>query len=168
MVKKNKLSNEHPKELSLKKYKNFKSIDKSLFKSLISDSFDKHLLNEYFSYVNPNLVIIAKDKGCKEYIGTIVLEKINKKIGYVDKIAVAKKYQGNGVGKKMLNTLDESSKHLVWRAKESNPINTFYKKECDGMQKVGGWIIYWKGLNYDEIHEGIKYAISKKETLGKI
>ena len=50
----------------------------------------------------------------------------------------------------------------------NNLINDFYKKQCDGMQKAGNWIIYWKGLNLEDIKIGIKYALSKKETLGDI
>lgn len=150
----------------LEKYKNFDTIDKTKLRALIKDSFNKELVNDYFSYAKPKKIIIAKDKA--DYLGTIIVEKANNDIDYLDKIAVARIFQGKGLGKKMLELVDESSKKLVWRAKENNPINDFYKKQCDGMQKVKNWIIYWKGLNFEEIEIAVNYALSKKETLGEI
>jgi acetylglutamate synthase len=152
--------------ITFEKFKSFKGIEKIKFKNLIKNSFNKTLTVDYFDYAKPKMIIIAKDKD--DYLGTIVAEKVNRNIDYLDKIAVARIFQGKGLGKNMWELLGESSKKLVWRAKEENPINDFYKRQCDGMQKVGKWIIYWKGLNYNEIKIGINYAILKKETLGEI
>jgi acetylglutamate synthase len=152
--------------ITLEEHNNFDNVDKPKLMSLIKDSFDRELAADYFSCTKPEKVIIARANTW--YLGTVIIEKIEDDIDYLDKIAVAKIFQGNGLGKKMWELMDESSKKLVWRAKEINPINEFYKRQCDGMHKSGKWIIYWKGLNIEEIKIGIKYALSKKETLREI
>lgn len=151
---------------TLKKFNSFKEINKAKFKTLLEDAFSKKLTKGYFSYVKPEYIIIAEKDD--EYIGTIVVEKTGKTIYYLDKIAVAKKYHGNGIGKKLWEELHGDNKKIVWRAKENNPINDFYIKQCEGMQKVSGWIIYWRNLTPEELKKAIKYALKKKQTMEEL
>ena len=151
------------KGLELKKYKSFKSINKNRFKHLLEDAFSKTLSKNYFNYVKPFRIILAKEG--KNYLGGIVVERIDRNIYYLDKIAVIKERQRYGIGKKLWGALVSNHSKFVWRANNNNPINDFYREHCDGMQKIEGWIIYWKGLNHDELEKGIGYAISKKKTM---
>ena len=147
----------------LKKYTGFGTVDKLKFKDLLEDAFSKKLVKDYFTYANPKLIIIADND--KKYLGAIVVEKIAGNIYYLDKIAVVKEFQRNGIGKKLWEELNLKSEKLVWRAKENNPINNFYQSRCEGMQKTGEWIIYWRGLTPKELEISIKYALMKKKTM---
>ena len=47
--------------ITFQKNDSFKGIDKKKFKHLLSDAFQKKLVEDYFEYSKPILVIIAKD-----------------------------------------------------------------------------------------------------------
>ena len=150
----------------LKKYATFDEVNQPKFKALLENAFGKVLIKDYFSYAMPSTIIIMKEvkKDGEEYLGAIVAETIGNDVHYLDKIAIAKNHQGNGIGKKLWEHFAARSQKMVWRAKENNPINDFYLKNCEGLQKVHGWIIYWKGLTSTELREAIAYAVAKKAT----
>ena len=144
------------------KLNSFESISKEKFKELIKSGFGGKLVNDYFEYVVPEHIYLAY---CDDiYCGAIVTEKIMPGLSYLDKIVTKKEHQGNGIGKNLWAMLDNKTK-LLWRAKTNNPINSFYMNQCSGMQKTGKWIIYWTGLNPEELKAGIKYALDKKPTV---
>ena len=144
------------------KFNSFKSISKEKFKELVKSGFEKELVEDYFEYAAPKCIYIA----ClnNNYCGAIVTEEIKPGLIYLDKIVTKKEHQGNGIAKNLWAMLD-CKKKVLWRTKANNPINSFYINQCTGMQKTGKWIIYWNGLNPEDIGDGIKYAIGKKQTL---
>ena len=146
-----------------KTFKSFDEVDKEKFKQLIKSGFGKTLVDWYFNYVNPKYIHIIENG--LEYIGAIVIEDAALGFDYLDKIVVASSYKGNGYGNQLWDKLIGNSKKLLWRANKANPFNKFYNKHCTGMQKVGKWNIYWVGLTPSQLKDGIKYALSKKETL---
>lgn len=149
-------------ETQLKKYLTFEQLNKSKFKLLLEDAFGKKLIKDYFTYANPNAIMVIEKEN--QYVGAIVAEAAGNNVQYLDKIAIAKTSQGNGIGKKLWQEFGAQSKKLIWRAKENNPINLFYQKNCDGFQKVGDWIMYWKGLSQEELQQAIAYAAAKKSS----
>jgi len=150
--------------MEFEQVKTFEELDKQAFCELVQSGFGRKLVSDYFDYVKPEFVCVAKQDGV--YYGAIVVERVAGALLYLDKIVVRKESQGNGIGKELLQYLNQTK--LIWRAKPQNPINASYMKHCDGMQKQDGWIVYWKGLNPEEIAQGIAYAMSKKPTLEEI
>ncbi|RLG14255.1 MAG: hypothetical protein DRN66_02535 [Candidatus Nanohalarchaeota archaeon] len=144
------------------KFNSFKAISKEKFKGLIKSGFEKKLVDDYFEYTMPKYIYIACHNN--QYCGAIVAEEINPGLIYLDKIVTKKEHQRNGIFKNLWAMLD-CKKKVLWRTKANNQINSFYINHCTGMQKTGKWIIYWKGLNPEDIRDGIKYAIGKKQTL---
>lgn len=152
--------------MKYQKFDSFEEIEKGKFSQLMLSGFGKKLVDDYFDYVKAKYICLAVDS--EEYIGAIVVEEFEPGLFYLDKIVVANQHQGNGIGKELWNILNGDGKKLIWRAKPGNKIHDFYYKQCDGLQKVDGWFIYWKGLLPDEMEAGIKYALNKKPTLEEI
>jgi bifunctional N-acetylglutamate synthase/kinase len=146
-----------------KKYSSFGCIDHGKFRALVSNGFGRELVSDYFESLKPEYVCLAE--AGDEYVGAIVVENPCQGIMYLDKIVVACSYQGKGVGSELWEILNGDISSVLWRAKKENPINGFYLKKCEGMQKVVGWNIYWIGLTPSQLEIGIKYALAKKETL---
>ncbi len=149
-------------EIEAKTYPKFTDINQQRFKELLEDAFGKKLIKDYFTYAKPNAIMVIEKEN--QYVGTIVAEAVGNSVQYLDKIAIAKASQGNGIGKKLWEEFGAQSKKLIWRAKENNPINAFYQRKCDGFQKVGDWIMYWKGLSQEELQQAIAYAAAKKSS----
>jgi len=141
----------------------FVEINHEKFEKLIEKSFGKKLVENYYTYVQPSYIYIAKNN--EDYAGAIVVEKFLPGLFYLDKIAVTPDYRGNGVGKSLWSIIEANSEKLVWRSKPDNPINSFYLKECSGNEKFEGWNVFWKSMSDIEIHIAIDYALGKKLTL---
>ncbi len=90
---------------------------------------------------------------------------------YIDKFAVSKQFQGQGVGKALFEkALKISGGKLFWRCNSKNSIRKWYSKivlENNGgfFSENSDWIVYWTNLKNAEIKKCIKYALKKKRTL---
>ena len=92
-------------------------------------------------------------------------------VNYLDKIVVASEFQGQGIGKILWQHLNGYSQKLAWRAKKDNPIIDFYKKKSDGhisLKDVNDYILFYYGLDSNELWLAMAYAIMKKPSLMEI
>ncbi|KAF3942076.1 hypothetical protein ABW19_dt0203383 [Dactylella cylindrospora] len=119
---------------------------------LIEDSFGKTLdVDHYLARIDKNIagIIIAG-----EYDGGAIItwEEGNngRKVPYLDKFAVARKAQGSGgvadvVFKAMLSGKGMFSKELIWRSRQTNPVNKWYFERAKGSYKLpdGKWTMFW-------------------------
>jgi acetylglutamate synthase len=149
--------------MDIKKYGSFKGIDEQRFKEMVFSGFGRMLTSDYFEYCQPSCIYMAEAPGF--YYGGAVVESIPPDISYLDKIVVFKEHRGKKIAKRIWEEMSKDCKKLVWRAKRVNPFNQFYSEECDGLQKIGIWLVYWKGLDSKELEKGINYAMGKKPTL---
>ena len=151
--------------MEFQKISSFEELDEDKFCDLVKSGFGRALVSDYFTYCKP-LYIITCDQG-GIYVGAIVVESIpnSKEVHYLDKIVVLSELKGNGIGKILWALLNGDSSKLVWRAKKTNPINPFYLEQCEGLQRMPDWNIYWYGLSPQELEIGISYCLSKKPTL---
>ncbi|MBS3068024.1 acetylglutamate kinase [Candidatus Micrarchaeota archaeon] len=120
--------------------KSFKGLNTTKIKKLLEESFGKELVPGYF-YKAVDSVITDKD-----YSGIMIVKKING-VPYLDKFAITKSAQGNGLGKAMWTFVKNHYPTLIWRSSITNPINNWYFKNCDGIQKSNGWIIFWYNVS---------------------
>lgn len=118
----------------------FDEVDKNKVKTLIENSFNRKLAPNYFEMPVEKIFIERK------YNAIAIVTKFQD-VYYLDKFAVAKKSQGNGLGETLWKAVTSKYPSLAWRSTETNPINNWYYKQCDGAQKRGKWIVYWKGLD---------------------
>jgi len=83
---------------------------------------------------------------------------------YLSKFFVLREARGEGIARDIWQTACAEVPAFVWRSRMGNPFNSWYMKQCDGMQRAvnasGEWRIFWKGLDATKISEAIDAAIS--------
>ncbi len=125
--------------------KDFKDVNTQKIKKLLEESFCKMLVEDYFKHPI-ECVIVDKD-----YTGVMIIKKIQG-TPYLDKLAIAKSAQGNGLAKAMWSFVKMKYPSLIWRSSVNNPINNWYFKNCDGVEKSSSWIIFWYNLDRNTVN----------------
>ena len=138
--------------------KNIKQLDKTKIKKLLEEAFNKTLDSDYFEAEFKEIFLE------KNYDGIALIKEINN-IPYLDKFAVAKHSQGNGLGRSPWLKLMKKYPKLTWRATPENPINEFYAKNCDGFIRNKEWKAYWKNLDIAEIMTTMDLVLKKEKTI---
>ncbi|MFH1785622.1 MAG: acetylglutamate kinase [Candidatus Micrarchaeota archaeon] len=118
---------------------NFKELNTKKIQKLLVDSFCKVLSDDYFD--QPIDLVIAD----KDYSAVAIIKKISGQ-PYLDKFAVSKNAQGNGLGKTVWSIVKKHYPSLIWRSSLDNPINSWYFKNADGVHKSDKWAIFWYNL----------------------
>jgi hypothetical protein len=77
---------------------------------------------------------------------------------YLSKFAVNRQAQGEGIGGEIWSMLTRDFPVFFWRARPTNPIVSWYAKECDGLVRFPDWHVYWRGLPPSKIESAIAYA----------
>jgi acetylglutamate kinase len=80
---------------------------------------------------------------------------------YLSKFAVDAEAQGEGIGRDLWQLVTAENPTLFWRARPRNPINAWYAKQCDGLQRFKEWQVFWKGLPSPNIPAAIDYALAQ-------
>lgn len=134
---------------------NNSGIDESKLLLMIDDSFGKRLVREdYVKRLNICLdcvIIIGNYDG-----GAIITREETSdghKVPYLDKFAITKKNQGlpslaDVIFKLMLQAYPEE---LIWRSRNSNPVNKWYFERCNGTYHKPGsnWKLFYAGEFFD-------------------
>lgn len=83
---------------------------------------------------------------------------------YLSKFFVLREARGEGIARDIWRAACTDVPAFVWRSRMGNPFNSWYMRECDGMQRAenasGDWRIFWKGLDATKIGDAIEAAIS--------
>jgi len=83
---------------------------------------------------------------------------------YLSKFFVLRAARGEGIARDIWKAACEDVPSFVWRSRMGNPFNSWYMRECDGMQRAenaaGDWRIFWKGLDATQIGDSIEAAIN--------
>jgi len=83
---------------------------------------------------------------------------------YLSKFFVLREARGEGIARDIWEAACVDVPSFVWRSRMGNPFNSWYMRECDGMQRAenasGDWRIFWKGLDATKIGDSIEAAIS--------
>jgi bifunctional N-acetylglutamate synthase/kinase len=77
---------------------------------------------------------------------------------YLSKFAVTLEARGEGVGRDLWRAMDADLPRLYWRSQAQNPITAWYREQCDGLQRLGDWVVLWRGLSADEIPAAIAHC----------
>ncbi|MBN2067143.1 MAG: GNAT family N-acetyltransferase [Candidatus Diapherotrites archaeon] len=124
-------------------------------KELLEEAFGKKLNSGYFSE-KPLSLFIEKD-----WKGLAVVKDANG-LCYLDKLAVKKEFQNNGVATQLLNAIFEKHPKVFWRTSANNPANLYYFKNCTGCMKDKDWTVFWKNLGTEEIDKAVFFALKRK------
>jgi hypothetical protein len=95
----------------------------------------------------------------ESYLGAALLA--NTEVApYLGKFAVDREAQGEGIGGEIWSLLTRDFPVFFWRARPSNPICSWYTKQCDGLARFPDWHVYWRGLPPEKIPAAIAYCLA--------
>ena len=81
--------------------------------------------------------------------------------------AVTTVARGEGVGRDLWRALSAEFPRLFWRSRADNPITSWYREHCDGLQRLAvptatgdtaPWVVFWRGLAPDELPAAIAHC----------
>ncbi len=140
--------------------KNFKGVSQRAMKESMDKAFGKSLRKDFFKSDVMAHYIEA------DYRGGAIFTSENE-LTYLSKFWVSKEAQGEGLAKDLWSTFEADIDQFYWRSKLTNPFNAWYMKQCDGMQIVGEWRVFWKGLGADDVARAIKAATEAPEDFAE-
>ncbi len=135
----------------VKVYKTLTKLDQNKLLQSIESGFDKALKTSMNDWSVESLIMDS------EYRGGAILTRLED-MTYLSKFWVTKEAQGEGLARDIWDVLTKKQAKFYWRSRMDNPFNDWYVKSCDGMQVVGDWRIFWRGLSPDEITKAILTA----------
>lgn len=134
-------------------HRDFASLDRARLRALIESAFGR-LLNP--DALDRELERVYVDEN---YLGAALLAQTPVGV-YLTKFAVDRQAQGEGVGGDLWAVMIRDYPSFFWRARATNPIVSWYLKNCDGVARFPGWHVFWRGLAVDRIEPAIRYALA--------
>ena len=132
----------------------YDEIDPARLQALLETSFGRSLRPEFWRR-KPLAVYLEKS-----YRGVAILEPASV-ASYLTKFAVEPLARGEGLGQDLWQALTREQGPLVWRSRISNPIARWYAGVCDGMMRVNGWQVFWRGIQPPDVPGAIAEAVAK-------
>jgi acetylglutamate kinase len=141
-------------------YDGFDGIETPRLKSLLEECFGRKLKKDYFKSKKPFRVYLAES-----YRATAILTH-EEGVPYLDKFAVTPEAQGEGIGGSIWQRMLREVPKLFWRARATNPVNSWYAQQADGLYKTDDWWVFWCGMTaFPEIEACVKRALAMPATL---
>jgi len=142
------------------RHESFDEVDHERLRALLESCFERELNDSYFS-----------DKQCyrvyltESFRATAILTQEGG-IPYLDKFAVTRKAQGEGLGSSVWERMRQDNQKLFWRAQTNNPINPWYFEQADGTHRTDKWTVFWYGMDgFDEVQRCVEAALAQPATL---
>ena len=141
-------------------HESFDSIDLQLLRELLESCFGRTLAPSYF-----------EDKKCyRTYVSegyratAVLIEEAG--LPYLDKFAVTRKAQGEGLGGSLWARMRRDTPKLFWRSRRTNDVNGWYFEQADGSYRSDQWTVFWYGMSdFGEIERCVAAALELPATL---
>ncbi len=99
------------------------------------------------------------------YRATAVLT-LERDVPYLDRFAVTRQAQGEGIGGSLWARLTTEHPRLFWRARADNPIRAWYFDRAHGCVRHDDWTVFWRGLSgFEEVRACVEHALRLPDTL---
>jgi acetylglutamate kinase len=121
------------------------SIDASLLTHLIEAAFDRPLVDGWWEDLDLLDAYVSES-----YRAAAVVTELDEFV-YLDKFAIDESARGEGLARTVWDHMVRDHPALVWRSRIDNDVNPFYEQESDGVVRVGGWAVFWKGISDFEV-----------------
>jgi acetylglutamate kinase len=131
----------------------YSETDVSKLSALLESSFGRSLDSGFFE--RPPLAVYFESS----YRGAAIL-LAQAPAPYLSKFAVEPEAQGEGIGNDLWQAILRDFPRLFWRGRPDNPINPWYQSVCDGMVRLPGWNVFWRGIEPSDIATVIAQAES--------
>lgn len=140
--------------------RDFDGIDRDRLRALISSCFGRALADDYFERKRCQRVYVTESYRA----AAVITEEAG--IAYLDKLAVTSKARGEGLAAKLWARMRADFPRLFWRARDDNPVRSWYFDRADGGMRRGRWVVFWYGIeDFEEIRTCIDAACALEETL---
>ncbi len=136
----------------------FAEVDVARLKALLTSSFGRAPYDDLFSR---DVQRIYLEQG---YRGAAILEATPHG-AYLTKFAVEREAQGEGIARDLWDALAAEHPVVFWRARPENPIHEWYAKLADGLLRLPGWVVYWRGLALERVPDAVHCALSRPVDL---
>jgi bifunctional N-acetylglutamate synthase/kinase len=120
-------------------------VDETRLVSLIEAAFERDLLPGWWDGIDLVAAYISES-----YSAAAIVSELDE-FAYLDKFAIDESARGGSLARTVWDHMTRDHPSLIWRSRADNDFNPFYQKEADGMVTVGGWAIFWKGIDDFEI-----------------
>lgn len=141
------------------RHEGWNDIDTSRLKDLLEECFGRALDASYFVEKAPYRVYLAES-----YRATAILT-LEEGVPYLDKFGVTNEAQGEGIGGSIWQRMRKENPKLFWRSRASNPINSWYAQNADGLYKTDKWWVFWCGMkDFAEIQRSVERALAMPAT----
>lgn len=138
----------------LTKLTSWDEIDRPRLHALLETSFGRELRGGFWERTP---LEIHLEKGYR----AVALTEPGLRVPYLSKFAVLPEAQGEGLGQEIWWHLARRNPSLYWRSRSENRANAWYRAVCDGMQRVGDWIVFWRGVEPHALPEIIGDALAR-------
>lgn len=145
---------------TIQAYDSWADVDMARLKRLLESSFQKTLSNDYFIATELAAAFISESYRA----GAVIVQEPD--IVRLDKFAVTEEAQGEGLGRSVWERVREAYPSMYWRARPTNPVNSFYFQQADGCIKGPEWNVFWYGIDdYSRIADLVQRACQARATL---
>ena len=142
------------------KHEGWEGLDVARVRNLLASSFGRAPSDAFFART-PDRVYLEEG-----YRGCAILSEAP--LGaYLTKFAVSAEAQGEGIARDLWEALVAETPVVFWRARRTNPISEWYAKLCDGLMRIPGWTVYWKGLDPASIPSAIDWAAGQPVDIAR-
>jgi hypothetical protein len=135
----------------------FKTYSKPDLTRALETAFDKRLKDSFFETPLHKGFVESDYQG-----GALFIEQAG--MPYLSKFFVSREARGDGIARDIWDAACAEVPAFIWRSRMGNPFNTWYMRQCDGMQRAendsGTWRVFWKGLDATQIGDAVKAAAS--------
>lgn len=136
-------------------FSHWQELDRPRLLALVEEAFGKPLVSDFGA--RPFLRAYVADN----YRGAAIVTQTP--LGpYLSKFAVTTVARGEGVGRDLWRHLTNDLPQLFWRSRAENPITSWYREQCDGLQRITvegkAWVVLWRGLGPDQLAAAIRYC----------
>jgi NAT, N-acetyltransferase, of N-acetylglutamate synthase len=136
-------------------FSHWHELDRPRVLALVEEAFGKPLVSDFGS--RPFLRAYVAD----DYRGAAIVTQTP--LGpYLSKFAVTTVARGEGVGRDLWRHLTGELPQLFWRSRADNPITSWYREQCDGLQRIAAqgkpWVVLWRGLSAEQLAAAIHYC----------
>ncbi len=138
----------------------FEDLDREKLQQLLESCFGRRLTPGYFERKRCHRVYVTED-----YRGAAILT-VEAGLVYLDKFAVTRKAQGEGLGGSVWQCMRQDNPKVFWRSQTINPVNGWYFQQSDGSYRTPKWTVFWCGMNdFDEITRCVQTALEMPASL---
>ncbi|MBM4373889.1 MAG: acetylglutamate kinase [Deltaproteobacteria bacterium] len=138
----------------------FEDIEREKLQNLVESCFGRRLTPGYFEKKRCHRVYVTED-----YRATAILTS-EAGLVYLDKFAVTRKAQGEGLGGSVWDRMRRDNPKVFWRSQTVNPVNGWYFQQADGSYRTPKWTVFWYGMEgFEEIERCVRTALEMPASL---